>query len=153
MVSEARSREGISPVFVVVAAVVIAALGFLLYFASKPKEVQAPSVISAEGKAYVSSLKLSGVEMKATSNFAGAAVIEILGNITNAGTRTLNRVELTCVFYDVSGLVVLRPRVPIVRSAIKPGETRSFRLPFEDVPTSWNQTLPQLVIAQIDFAD
>ena len=60
-------------------------------------------------------LKLSGVEMKATENFAGAAVVEVIGNITNQGDRTLARVDLSCIFYDVSGLVVLRERVPIVR--------------------------------------
>jgi hypothetical protein len=50
------------------------------------------------------------------------------------------------------GLVVLRERVPIVRSTIRPGETRTFRLPFEGIPQSWNQALPQLVIAHIAFS-
>jgi hypothetical protein len=89
--------------------------------------------------------------MKATANYAGATVVEIIGNITNMGQRPLNRVELNCVFYDSAGLVVLRERVPIVRAAIKPGETRAFRLPFEGIPQSWNQSLPQLVIAHIAF--
>ena len=66
--------------------------------------------------------------------------------------RTLSRVELNCVFYDPYGQVVLRERVPIVRSVLKPGETSSFRLPFEGIPGSWNQTLPQLVIATITFS-
>ena len=55
-------------------------------------------------------------------------------------------------FYDVSGLVVLRERVPIVKTPLKPGETKEFRLPFEGVPPSWNQTMPQLVIAHIAFS-
>jgi hypothetical protein len=90
--------------------------------------------------------------MKATANYAGATVVEIVGKITNAGDRTLDRVELNCVFYDTVGLVVLRERVPIVRSTIRPGETRTFRLPFEGIPQSWNQSLPQLVIAHIAFS-
>jgi hypothetical protein len=89
--------------------------------------------------------------MKATANYAGAMIVEIIGNITNNGDRTLNRVELNCVFYDTSGLIVLRERVPIVKSTIKPGETRAFRLPFEGIPQSWNQAMPQLVIAHIAF--
>jgi hypothetical protein len=56
------------------------------------------------------------------------------------------------VFYDVNGLVVLKERVPIVKTTFKPGETKAFRLPFEGVPQSWNQALPQLVIAEIIFA-
>jgi hypothetical protein len=90
--------------------------------------------------------------MKAAKNYAGAMIVEVVGNITNAGDRTLNRVELNCVFYDAYGQVVLRERVPIVRSTLKPGEARAFRLPFEGIPDSWNQTLPQLVIASINFA-
>ena len=108
--------------------------------------------ITAEAKSYVRNLKLSQVQMKATANFTGAAVIEVEGQITNNGDRTLARVELNCVFYDVSGLVVLRERVPIVKTPLKPGETKEFRLPFEGVPPSWNQTLPQLVIAHIAFS-
>ena len=111
-----------------------------------------PAAVTAEAKAYVKNLKLSGVDMKATENFAGAAVVEIVGNITNGGDRPLERVDLSCVFYDVSGLVVLRERVPIVKTTLKPGETKPFRLAFEGVSQSWNQTLPQLVIAQIVFA-
>jgi hypothetical protein len=47
--------------------------------------------------------------------------------------------------------VVLRERVPIVRTTLKPRETKPFRLPFEGVSQNWNQVLPQLVIAQIVF--
>lgn len=137
---------------VLVAAVALAAAGVFAYIASQPREGPSLPGITAEGKDYVQHLKLSGVEMKATANFAGATVVEILGNITNGGERTLERVELNCVFYDTAGLVVLRERVPIVRGALPPGQTRTFRLPFENIPKSWNQTMPQLVIAHIAFA-
>ena len=117
--------------------------------AAKPPEQPA---ITAEAKNYVKNLKLSQVQMKATANYTGAAVIELEGQITNNGDRTLTRVELNCIFYDVSGLVVLRERLPIVKTETKPGETRNFRLPFEGVPGSWNRTMPQLVIAHISFS-
>jgi hypothetical protein len=140
------------PLLIVLA--LLPVVGGVIWYANKRAGEPAPpsGVASAEAKAYVRNLKLGGVEMKATENFAGAAVVEITGNITNAGDRALNRIELSCVFYDVNGLVVLKERVPIVKATIKPGETRAFRLPFEGVPQSWNQTLPQLVIAQIVFA-
>ena len=77
------------------------------------KPVQQPTLTS-EAKAYTRNLKLSGVEMKGSQNFTGAPLIEITGQITNTGDRILDRVELNCVFYDVSGQVVLRERVPIV---------------------------------------
>ena len=150
MVNEKRESE-VNIALVVVAAVALAALGGLAFMASRPRETPKPPPITEEAKAYVKNLKLSGVDLKATANYAGATVVEIIGNITNQGERPLSRVELNCVFYDSAGLVVLRERVPIVRAAIKPGETRAFRLPFEGIPQSWNQSMPQLVIAHIAF--
>jgi hypothetical protein len=151
-VASSRQEAGVSVPLVIVFALAIAMLGGWWYWSSQPREPQAQAPITAEAKAYTQHLQLSGVEMKATESFTGAAVVEIVGNIGNAGDRVLNRVELTCIFYDPYGQVVLRERVPIVRSTLKPGETRSFRLPFEGIPDSWNQALPSLVIASIDFA-
>lgn len=130
-------------------------LGGLLWYlenVASRREPVPPPPITAEAKGYVGNLKLSGVDMKATANYAGAAVVEITGQITNTGDRVLDRVELNCVFFDTAGLVVFRERVPIVKSTMKPGETKAFRLPFEGIPDRWNQALPQLVIAQVAFA-
>ena len=124
----------------------------LWWYAGRSTGPPVTTTLTPEAKSYVRNLKLGGVEMKATVNYAGAAVVEVLGNITNGGDRTLSVVELNCVFYDPYGQVVLRERVPIVRSMMKPGETRPFRLPFEGLPMSWNQAMPQLVIASISFA-
>ncbi|MBL8220676.1 MAG: hypothetical protein JNL62_15705, partial [Bryobacterales bacterium] len=58
------------------------------------------------------------------------------------------------IFYDPYGQVVLKDRVEIVRvktGGIQPGETKPFRLPFDTLPASWNQDMPQLVIAEIVF--
>lgn len=152
MASNAGTESRISVPIVLVLMVAIGVLGAWWYVTKQPREAPKPAAITAEAKAYVRNLRLSEVDMKATANYAGAAVVEVLGKITNSGDKALDRVELNCVFYDPYGQVVLRERVPIVRAAIKPGETRSFRLPFEGIPPSWNQTLPQLVIAHISFA-
>jgi flagellar basal body-associated protein FliL len=114
-----------------------------------------PAPLTAEARAYVRNLGLAGVQMKARESMMGGTLVEITGKITNNGGRNLARVELNCVFYDAMNQVVLRERVPIVRGrdgvGLKPGETRDFRLPFDNIPESWNQALPQLVIAAIDF--
>jgi len=50
---------------------------------------------------------------------------------------------------------VLRERMPIVTKkmgGLAPGENKSFRLAFDNLPESWNQALPQMVIARIDFS-
>ena len=141
----------------IVPIVVITALlpvvgGVIWYLERSPRQPREAAALTSEAKLYTRNLKLSGVEMKATTNYVGATVIEILGNISNAGDRAIQLVELNCVFYDPNGLVVWRERVPIVRRRLNPGEARSFRLPFENIPQGWNQAMPQLVIANIAFA-
>lgn len=149
--SSNKSRLSVPLLLIVVLVPLAGALWWYLDHAASGRSPVVPAALSAEAKAYVANLKLAGVAMKATENYAGAAVVEINGQITNKGTQTLNRVELNCVFFDASGLVVFRERVPIVRSMLKPGESRTFRLPFEGIPGSWNQALPQLVIAHVAF--
>lgn len=118
------------------------------------KHPPAPPVLTAEAKQYVHNLQLSDVEMKAAESYMKQQVVEIVGNITNNGPRTLKVVEINCVFYDAYGQLVLRERVPIIGSrtgTLAPGQKKSFRLAFDTIPGSWNQALPQLVIAQIVF--
>jgi hypothetical protein len=108
--------------------------------------------LTADAKAYVRNLQLSEVTLKATESYAKQTVTEIEGKITNGGDRVIRHAEVSCVFYDRYGQVVKRERVPIVKAILEPGETRSFRLPFDDLPESWNNQMPQLVIAGIDFS-
>ena len=140
--------------YIILAVMVLVAGGFW-YLDWQSKRMPAPkTVLTPEAKAYVKFLKLDDVTMKATDAYLKQTLVEILGKITNFGDRSLVSVELNCVFYDPYGQVVLRERVPIVRSrqgGLNPGETRDFRLAFDTIPESWNQMLPQLVIAQITF--
>ncbi len=111
--------------------------------------------LTAEARAYTRNLQLSDVEMKASENYFQQAVVEIEGKIANAGDRPLDTVEIYCVFRDPYGQLVLRRRLAIVSTrmgGLKPGETKSFRLPFDDLPASWNQAMPQLVIAGVKFS-
>lgn len=110
--------------------------------------------LTPEAKAYTKNLKLSAVEMKATEAYLGNAVVEITGKITNSGDRPLQQVDLMCVFYDVSGQLLTRERVPIVRAkngGLPVGATKDFRLPFDSLGQNWNQRMPQMVIAGIVF--
>lgn len=107
-----------------------------------------------EAKAYIRSLALSGVEMKAAESFGGQQLVEITGKITNNGGRPLKKVELICIFNDPYNQVIFRDTVAIVRAdrgGLKPGETKPFRLPFDTIPKTWNQTLPQMVIGGVLF--
>lgn len=113
-------------------------------------------VLTTDAKTYTRHLKLSNVDMKATDNALGQTLVEVLGSITNTGDRVVAHVELTCLFYDINGLEIMRERVPIVRQkdgALSPGDTRKFRLPFDSIPDGWTQTLPRFIIAQVMFRE
>lgn len=136
------------------AAVAVLAGAAIFYFQFTGNRRPEPVLLSAEGKAYVRSLRLSDVTMKATDSYVLQRVVEIEGKVANAGDRPLAIVDINCVFYDGIGQLVLRKRVSIVSErmgGLKPGETKSFRLPFDELPESWNQQMPQLVIAGVKF--
>ena len=135
-------------------AVILLAGGAAAWYFAQPRDNANQAPLTPEAKAYVRNLKLSDVEMKATDSAMAKSLIEIVGNITNNGDRKVKLVELNCIFYDPYNQVVLRERVPIVRikaGGLAPGETKPFRMPFDNLAGSWNQAMPQLVIAQIQF--
>ena len=154
MIAEHRKRK-IPPVAFIVLGLALAVGGGFWYLDKQSRNIQPPqSVLTSEAKAYVRNLKLSGVEMKAAKAYMNQMLVEIVGKIANGGDRRLKSVELNCVFYDPYGQVVLRERVPIVRErtgGLDSGETKDFRLPFDTIPGSWNQSMPQMVIAQVVF--
>ena len=148
------TKAGLSlPIYIIGGMLLIGAglWAYMNYVSSRPV-VEAG--LSPEAKAYVRNLKLSDVTMKATESYLKQRIIEIEGNIANAGDRTLDVVEIYCIFYDNYGQLVLRRRVPIINSrmgGVKPGESKSFRLPFDDLSLNWNKQMPQLVIAGVKF--
>ena len=149
-----REKLGVSLSALIVCAVVVVAGGFLWWWLKQPVRPSQGAPITPEAKAYVRNLRLAEVEMKAAESYMRQAVVEITGKIGNAGERPLKQVDLNCVFYDPYGQLVLRERVSIVKprsGGLNPGQTRSFRLAFDNIPQSWNQALPQLVIAGIQF--
>lgn len=129
--------------------------GAAVWFLEKePPAPQKGPPLTDEAKGYVRSLGLGGVEMKATTNAIGGQVVEIVGNIQNKGERPLRSVSIYCIFFDAYGQVVLKERLEIVKEklgGLAPGEIKPFRLPFDSLPESWNQGMPQLVIAGIQF--
>lgn len=154
-VNTATEKTSIPVAVLVVALVVILGAGFFLYLDRASHRPPAPPApLTPEAKAYVHSLQLLDVDMQKHESYMKQAVVEITGKIGNNGNRPLRVVEINCVFYDPYGQLVLRKRVPIVgekMGGLAPGEVKNFRLAFDDIPDSWNQALPQLVIAEIVF--
>lgn len=151
----AENKGGIPPIVIVVGVLLVAgAAGFWYLDRASRQPPPSPPPLTTEAKSYVSRLKLSDVDMAAHEDYFHNRVVEIKGNIQNLGDRRLNLIEINCVFYDPYGQVVLRERTPIVSGkagGLAPGDTKPFRLPFDTIPDSWNNVMPQMVIARIDF--
>jgi len=143
------------PLYYVIAIVALLGAGVWGYTQYLDRHSTTDLPLTPEAKLYTRNLQLSDVELKAKENYFQQAVVEIDGKIANTGPRPLDTVEIYCVFRDPYGQLVLRRRLAIVSGrlgGLKPGETKSFRLPFDDLPESWNQSMPQLVIAGVKFS-
>ena len=137
------------------AAVVGVAGGYFFYQDWMDRAPLLPQ-LAEEAKAYLPQLELSDVGMKAEESFLQQTIVSIEGKLTNQGDRVLRAVDIHCVFREPYGQEVGRELVRIVGrrgNELPPGETRSFRLAFDNVPGEWNQALPDLYIAQVVFAD
>ena len=141
----------ISPASIVIALAMILILGAFGWLTFGPKPAPPPPpVLTPEAKQYLNNLELSNVHMQAAESMVNQRVVEILGDIANKGNRTVRLAEVTCVFRDYSRSEIKRERVPII-AGLAPGASKPFRLAFDDVPEEWNQVMPTLVIAQIQF--
>jgi hypothetical protein len=149
------SDAGASPLLYAFGAMILLGGAFYGYTEWSARHAGEVLALTPEAKAYTRNLKLDGVTMQATASYIGQDVVEIEGKIANAGARPLDTVEIYCIFRDAYGQLVLRKRLPIVSprmGGLKPGESKSFRLPFDELPESWNQAMPQLVIAGVKFS-
>lgn len=138
---------------IAIGVLIVAAIVGFLFFGPKPAP-PAPPVLTAEAKEYLGSLALSDVTMQAADSMSKVSLLEITGKITNKGPRAIDQVQVTCLFHEPNLQVILRERVTVIGSRtgpLDPGATKSFRLNFDTVPENWNQTMPDLVIAQIKF--
>ena len=142
------------PLYIGAAILVIGGAVFA-YMRVESRKPAADLELTPEAKAYVRNLQLSDVTMQANQSLFNQVVVEIQGKIANAGDRRVDLLEIYCVFHDAYGQTVLRKRVPIVTpklGGLNPGETKGFRLPFDELPESWNHAMPTLVIAGIKFS-
>jgi hypothetical protein len=157
-VPQEKTKTSIPPAAVAIVLVLLAGVAGFLYLNYKAKQPP-PELppLTGDARDYVRAghLPISEVQMSAHESYLKQQVVEITGKIGNSGNRVIETAEIYCVFYDSYNQVILRERVPIVSKKmgkLAPGETKDFRLPFDNIPESWNQVLPQIVIARIEFA-
>jgi len=155
--SKEKKQASIPPALIVIALVLVIGLAGFLYLnheAKKPEPPPPPLTGAAREYVHNGFLPLTGVDMQAHESYLKQQIVEITGKIGNTGDRVIDTVNIVCIFSDPSGQVIARRPVTIVKhgARLAPGETRPFRLPFDDIPDTWNQVMPQIVIARIDFS-
>ena len=144
------------PVLVLVVLLLAAAGAGYWYVRHAGDRTLLTPALTQEAVDYLPSLALSDVRMEGAENFLAQTAATISGKLTNNGPKTLRVVEINCIFRDLNGQPLLRERATVVgrrTGPVKPGESRTFELHFDNTPTNWNQDLPALVIAQIQFAE
>lgn len=145
----------ISPAGIVIGLAAILIFGAFGWLTFGPKPAPPPpAVLTPEARAYLPSLALSNVRMQAAESYVQSRLIEIFGDISNKGNRTLKVAEVICVFRNYAGQEIAREQATVVGGRggpLAPGETKSFRLPFDTIPDSWNQVVPTLIIARMQF--
>jgi hypothetical protein len=114
--------------------------------------------------AYAANLKFSDMKTSAAQNFVGATVSYIDGAITNTGDQTVIHAVAQVTFKDDMGQTAQREQLPIrvLRtggpydeavdlnlSPLAPGETKPFRLTFENISAQWNHAYPDVQITEV----
>jgi hypothetical protein len=172
LTAETKKRFTIPPMVIIAGIVVVAGLAGFWYLDRASRQAPAAATPpTAEAKAYARNLKFVGADgvtpeepkMESHESYLKQSIVEISGNLLNAGDRTLNSVEVTWVFYEPGAVmpdgqlykeIIWRERRFLIAKnsgGLAPGQVRAFSVAFDNIPESWNQAMPSLVIAAVDF--
>jgi hypothetical protein len=159
------SREPRSPLpWIIALVVVLIVIGALLVISRH----QAPANPGGAGLAppdpYAASLPITNVQMSQASSMAGSETTYVDGQITNQGQKTVTAITVQVAFHgfenpiakkETMPLSLIRTRQPYVdtqpvsAAPIHPGETRDFRLIFDNIPQDWNQNYPEIRVISV----
>ena len=167
-----KKRPTIPPMAIVAGIVVLAGLGGFWYLDRASRQTPpGPAPPTAAARAYAKYLKFvadDGVtpknpDMESHESYLKQTVVEISGNLLNAGDRAVNSVAVNWLFYEPGAVmpdgklyqeVIWHERTFLVTKkmgGLDPGKSRPFHVSFDNIPDSWNQAMPSLVIAAIEF--
>ena len=155
--SAETEESGLRPILlgVFIVAVVVGILVLILR-SEQPKPTVPP--------AYAVNLKFSDLKASGAQNFVGATVSYLDGTITNAGDKTVIHAVVQITFKDDMGQKAQREEMPIRvlrtggpydeavdfnMSPLAPGESKPFRLTFENISAQWNHAYPEMQVTQV----
>jgi Protein of unknown function (DUF2393) len=152
-----RQESSLRPILIgiVIVGIVVGILALILRH--EQKKAAAPP-------AYAANLKFSDLKTSAAQNFVGATVSYIDGTVTNTGDKAVIHAVAQITFKDELGQTAQREELPIrvLRtggpydeavdlnlSPLAPGQSKPFRLTFENISAQWNHAYPDLQITQV----
>ncbi len=150
---ESNLRPILIGVFIVAVVVGILVLAFR---GEQKKPVEPP--------AYAANLKFSDLKVSGAQNFVGATVSYLDGTVTNAGDKTVIHAVVEVTFKDDMGQTAQREEVPIrvLRtggaydeavdfniSPLAPGQSKPFRLTFENISAQWDHAYPEMKVTEV----
>lgn len=138
------------------AGVVLLLLGGLL-LVSRTTRKHSPAATEAlpfgvPEQAYAQRIHFTNRQMARATNFLNQEFTYIAGTISNDGTRTLERLQVTLEFHDPLNQVVLRETQLLITSPARPldgGERRDFQVTLDHVPAAWDHQYPSIRISGI----
>ena len=152
-----RQESSLRPILIGIVIVGIVVGILALIFRAEQKRPAAPP-------AYAANLKFSDMTTSAVQNFAGQTVSYVDGAITNTGDKTVIHAMVQITFKDELGQTAQRDElairvlrtggpydeaVDLNLSPLAPGESKPFRLTFENISAQWNHAYPDLQITQV----
>jgi hypothetical protein len=144
---------------VLIGIVIVVVVVGVLVFLFRPEQPR-----SSEPSPYAANLSFSGLKASAAQNFAGATVNYLDGEITNNGSQTVIHAVVQVTFKDDIGQTAQKEDVPIHvlrtggpydeavdlnMSPLMPGQTKPFRLTFEDISAQWNHAYPDMRVTSV----
>ena len=152
-----RQESSLRPILIgiVIVGIVVGILA-LIFRAEQKKPAALP--------AYAANLKFSDMTTSAAQNFAGQTVSYIDGSITNTGDKTVVHATVQITFKDELGQTAQRDElairvlrtggpydeaVDLNLSPLAPGQSKPFRLTFENISAQWNHAYPDLQVTQV----
>lgn len=103
-------------------------------------------------QAYAQRIHFMNMQMARATNFLNQEFTYFAGTISNDGTRTLHRLQVTLEFHDPLNQVVLRETQLLITSPARPlggGQRRDFQVTLDHVPATWDQQYPSIRVSGI----
>jgi len=136
------------------AASIVFAISTMAGCGGSPKQT-AKSSPTAEEAAYLKKVQVTPGRVEAAQNFLQHTVTTIHGTVTNNGKKTILYLQISLTFSDIEGKPVEQKTAAPVSGntlALKPGETRPFKVSYDEVPAMWNQAPPQMTPKRLVLA-